>query len=612
MAKRRAAKQLTRDNLYDEDGSSGASEEENQIADPSVIAKRKIALPRSRIARPTPSLGTGFGNAFSGLANTNPGSAGSTNPTNPFAALTGSKPSVSTPAATAIPKANPFDLLKPNATGTTATTATTSNVSQPAHSSTQLEFKALNDNFTSKIITANEKSNFEDLSSLCQKYIDYATSITKTDKAGPIPSIFGKPGSIKIESTKAESTKSEPAKPLFATSSEPTEEKKPLFSFGTANQNLKQGGSTLDSVSDADVKLGGVDKSSAVYQFGKETSAKEAPVFKFGSAAVSVSTESASKPEEPKPAASKPLFGSEIKPSALAEPLFGTGSNNGTTSKSEESSDKKPLFSFGKSLDQPSFSFTPKPVAAEPKEAESKGSESKEETSKPLFSFGNSAFGATSANKSESSQKPLFSFDKPAFGVAATPATTSTKPSEGDNKPLFSFGKPALGSTPGPWKQSDGIKIVQEQKPASIAPIATPAQTAPGSGEADDNDNKDTQLDLAGPGPGEEDEDCVYDKKTKVFEMKDGEYKTLGVGFMRVLVHKETKKSRVLVRAEGSGRILLNIALRKEFTYSVVGKGQVKVIDIVPGSEKPSVYLLRVKTEEDGNELKDKLEEVKN
>jgi len=56
---------------------------------------------------------------------------------------------------------------------------------------------------------------------------------------------------------------------------------------------------------------------------------------------------------------------------------------------------------------------------------------------------------------------------------------------------------------------------------------------------------------------GEEDEEVVFEAKTKVFRF-EGEWKEKGVGVLKLLAHKESKKVRLLVRRDKTLKICAN------------------------------------------------------
>merc|ERR1712142_451401 len=115
-----------------------------------------------------------------------------------------------------------------------------------------------------------------------------------------------------------------------------------------------------------------------------------------------------------------------------------------------------------------------------------------------------------------------------------------------------------------------------------------------------------------------EESDAIYDKKCKLFYKKDGNYVEKGVG-MLYLKTVEGNKSQLLVRADTNlGNVLLNILLSSQLATTRVGKNNVMIvcvpnppIDPKVESSEPCPMLLRVKTGEDADELKAKIDELK-
>lgn len=252
--------------------------------------------------------------------------------------------------------------------------------------------------------------------------------------------------------------------------------------------------------------------------------------------------------------------------------VFGSNSEK----KAEESESKdKPAFSFGAASAAKPFTFGSKPES---------------ESAKPAF--GGSAFGAKPA---ESGSKPALSFGKP--------AESGSKPAESGSKPAFSFGKPADSSSGAPaFGVSSGNLFKGDAK--------SDAKPDTNAGEPDDTPKTVTDSDdLSGQGPGEENEDNVAEYRVKLYKLDEGKWDVCGVGQLRVLVDKETKKARLLMRAEQSGRVLLNCVVRKELTYSTT-KSNVNIVDFDADS-KPVKYMARIKTVPEAEQLSAKIEEVK-
>lgn len=112
-------------------------------------------------------------------------------------------------------------------------------------------------------------------------------------------------------------------------------------------------------------------------------------------------------------------------------------------------------------------------------------------------------------------------------------------------------------------------------------------------------------------------EDAFYSKKCKMFYKKDSEFKEKGVGTLHLKTTGEDK-TQMIIRADTNlGNILLNIILQSSLPCSRVGKNNVMLVcvpnpaidDKSPESAIP--LLIRVKTEEDANELLNILQDKK-
>jgi len=110
--------------------------------------------------------------------------------------------------------------------------------------------------------------------------------------------------------------------------------------------------------------------------------------------------------------------------------------------------------------------------------------------------------------------------------------------------------------------------------------------------------------------------DALYTKKCKLFYKKGDTYVERGLGNIH-LKKTEESKLQVIIRADTTlGNILLNIILSEKIPLERVGKNNVMIIcvpnpPIDPKAEaEPVTFLIRVKTTEDADELKDKLTEL--
>lgn len=364
--------------------------------------------------------------------------------------------------------------------------------------------------------------------------------------------------------------------------------------------------------------------------------------------------------EEPhKAVESKPLFDFAIakeEANSQSKPTFTFG---GTPSKDTES---KPVFSFEKPSDKieqstdtrspQAFSFSKpdnheasKSVSAEKKPFSFSSTASQTESksgSKPLFNFSSRPdndkaefkFGSNSGNTSgftfgsaEKDTKPSINLsskpgdDKPAFSFSSNSGNEkpafSFASNSGDEKPAFSFGSGkftfgqqggnspfTFGKSANPFGQSSETAT---WKPGQKVEIEKPEE---GAQPAEPEESAGDQANLDGPGPGEEDEDAVFEHRSKAYVSEQNQYKSLGVGQLRILKNRENGSARALLRSEGGGRPLLNIPLKKGLEYPITGKTNIQVMD--PAAENgPKAYLVRVKTEADAKQLKEKIDEVK-
>jgi hypothetical protein len=156
-------------------------------------------------------------------------------------------------------------------------------------------------------------------------------------------------------------------------------------------------------------------------------------------------------------------------------------------------------------------------------------------------------------------------------------------------------------------------------KPAShlLSASATPSVTSDSNADDTDTDTyKDAQLNLMS-NAGEEDEDCIFNtraKGLKSVEAKGGDktektWETQGVGSLRILVNKETKRARILLRAEPSGRAVLNTSINIAIDYKVQGTNCQFLVPREDGSGM-DLWTLRIKKDVAG-ELENALKTAK-
>ncbi|KAJ3107217.1 hypothetical protein HDU97_004637 [Phlyctochytrium planicorne] len=188
----------------------------------------------------------------------------------------------------------------------------------------------------------------------------------------------------------------------------------------------------------------------------------------------------------------------------------------------------------------------------------------------------------------------------------------------------FNFGNNSASSTPSLFGSSS-TAATPAAPPAAVsnfaptpAPATTPApafsfsfgsqtssfQTVPSMEKADtqDEDGGDDDVvheeqvnpEVFMKGAGEETEDTLFEVKAKAFSMSSEAKKwvDVGVGITKVNVDRTTGKKRLILRADGSGRVLINFALTKGMMPKIEGKG---LTFMYPQDGKLVRYLLRVK-----------------
>lgn len=107
--------------------------------------------------------------------------------------------------------------------------------------------------------------------------------------------------------------------------------------------------------------------------------------------------------------------------------------------------------------------------------------------------------------------------------------------------------------------------------------------------------------------PGEEDEDVLFEVKAKAMvydAASPGESKWVvkGVGPLRVMKHRNTGKTRFLLRAEPSGRIAVNSAVLKDVEYESISAKAIR-IPVANSTGKIDPYTFKVGKDEDAKEL---------
>ncbi|KAK7679845.1 hypothetical protein QCA50_017172 [Cerrena zonata] len=429
---------------------------------------------------------------------------------------------------------------------------------------------------------------------------NFGSQVSNDDDSKPNPFGFLKQGEKKEEpkpafsfgAKPAEEKKEEP-RPAFSFGSKPAGDSKPAFSFGAKPAEEKK------------------DESKPAFSFTPKPAGDSKPAFSFGAKPAEEKKDESkpafsfgAKPAEEKKEEPKPAFSFGAKPAGDSKPAFSFGAKPAEENKDES----KPAFSFGakpaeekKEEPKPAFSFGAKP-AGDSKPAFSFGAKPAE-ASKP-FSFNSSSkpftFGSSDEKKDDqpkslfqgsdafgtkpSTENPLSGLSKPAFNFGSS--ATSSKPFGGSAG--FNFGASSNNQTNNADSSKQESELVPEEETGGdFKPVGSLS-----------NEKIDT------PSTGEENEEVLFEKKTKLmlFDASNTEnpYTSKGLGDLKVLKNKETNKSRILVRAEGGLRVLLNTLINKDMIYDTIGNGSlVRVPTINPDDKSIETFVMKVKTPDD-------------
>ena len=432
------------------------------------------------------------------------------------------------------------------------------------------------------------------------------------------------------------------------------EEVKSTPLFGATTQDKDQA-TTLTGLFGFGQNKGGETKAPSLFggsfgSNGNTTEQKPVSTFSFGNS--QNKTDSSANTETKKTATPSFSFGTT---NSSSKPLFGSLNNEGNA---------KPAFTFGSTTDKkdesasatatttPSFSFGTQPNKTDSaKEAQgdkpatslfgnssdnankpattgfSFGAKTQEDKSEaPKFVFGSSkanpfTFGASN-NQGDSATTPSFNFgsnssnnaflfgSKPtgAFNFAQkqedqkneTSSTVTTSSSSfGLTKPAFAFPFGSAKPEDKPEEKKNEETVPEEETGGKFEPVAKLS-----------NEQVDSKS-------GEENETAKFTIRSKLMEYdsknSENPYTNKGIGELKVLFNEQTKKSRILIRADGSLRVLLNTLILSSVKYDSIGNGsliRVPTID-ADDSSKIITYVIKVKTPQDGEQLLKCINELK-
>lgn len=98
---------------------------------------------------------------------------------------------------------------------------------------------------------------------------------------------------------------------------------------------------------------------------------------------------------------------------------------------------------------------------------------------------------------------------------------------------------------------------------------------------------------------GEEDEDILFEAKVKSYRFTDGEWKERGLGPIKLLEHKTSKKIRVLMRRDKTLKICANFYVQQESKVAEHAASEkacvFTTVDCSDGDERPELYNMCIK-----------------
>ncbi|RKF72708.1 putative ran-binding protein [Golovinomyces cichoracearum] len=245
-----------------------------------------------------------------------------------------------------------------------------------------------------------------------------------------------------------------------------------------------------------------------------------------------------------------------------------------------------------------------------------------------------SALDETSANTSTQSSNSLLPKDKFATAQSTNNIITDNDRKSNSSKEEFNSrapfpslfgtsnaGKYALNNVGFRFGQSSGNSLFSSaegtaEKSQTKGPEAEEIDTDSRQDVSQDDAEENDQINLTAIGPGEEDEDVIHEVRVKAQKLvsKEAEgikkWEIKGIGPLRVLRHKNSGTSRLLLRGDPSGKIVLNKSILGNVTYKSSGK-TIKFLSASDTGKEIETWILQVKTEEFADKLASVLEDQK-
>ena len=315
---------------------------------------------------------------------------------------------------------------------------------------------------------------------------------------------------------------------------------------------------------------------------------ESAPKFAFTAQGFSFSTQQpkAAAEAETKPVTADKLSTEEAEAQTEQKPFtFGASSESKPFTFSSSATESKPFTFTASATESKPFTFNSSATESKPFTFGSTATESKP------FTFGTTAteskpftFSSAATESKPFTSKP-FEFQKSTSESADKPFTfSSTLPSFGtaSTLPSFSFGSAANANTSAANSDAEDSEIPAE--------------------EAESFNLTRTSSEQLKTGAGEENETCQQEERCKIYQLNSQtkEWIDLGVAIFKINRFKNVEgKSRILCRAEGSGKVTLNVLITAKGTEANLPEGKKEIALICVGPNGlPEKYLVRVKTVE--------------
>lgn len=191
--------------------------------------------------------------------------------------------------------------------------------------------------------------------------------------------------------------------------------------------------------------------------------------------------------------------------------------------------------------------------------------------------------------------------------------STSTSTS----KPPTSSGNVGFGFSPAPGFLSASSYLgASADNSAATSRASTPGTTdneSTATNEVEEIPN-DPQTSLMESRVGEEDDEVLFESRAKACKFVSAadaqgtkldadQYNGMGLGVVRILRNKSTGKTRILLRADPSSRIVVNSYLQSTLNYTAEGTKSGAVRFAVPTKDKIERWMLKFKTRDEADRL---------